>query len=378
MGKKSKKTVKSSKIVDHFEGLEDPRIDRTKRHKLIDIIVIAICAVICGADGWVDIAEVGEAKHDWFKKFLELPNGIPSHDTFGRVLAALNPAQFKNCFLSWIKSIRTITKGEVIPVDGKTLRRSFDNKTGKSAIHMVSAWAGKNSMVLGQVKVDQKSNEITAIPELLDLIAIEGCIVTIDAMGCQKEIAKKIVDNGADYVLAVKRNNPKLYVSLELFFQQVTEGNGNNIDYHETFTNEHGRKDTRKYWTTSYIEWLEGKDQWKGLQSIGMTITESTTKGKTTSEVRFYISSLPANAKTFGNAVRAHWGIETSLHWVLDVAFREDESRIRKDNAPENLAISRHIALTLLKQEKSRKRGIAGKRLRAAMKTEYLEKVVFG
>jgi predicted transposase YbfD/YdcC len=378
MGKKRKKTIKSSRIVDHFEGLEDPRVDRTQRHKLIDIIIIAICAVICGADSWVGMAEVGEAKHDWFKKFLELPNGIPSHDTFGRVLAALNPAQFKNCFLSWIKSIRTITNGEVIPIDGKTLRRSFDTKTGKSAIHMVSAWAGKNSMVLGQVKVDQKSNEITAIPELLDLIAIAGCIVTIDAMGCQKAIAKKIVDSGADYVLAVKRNNSKLYESLELFFQQATPGSSNNIDYHETFDDAHGRKDTRKYWTTSDIEWLEGKDLWKGLQSIGMTITESTTKEKTTSEVRLYISSLSANAKTFGNAVRAHWGIETSLHWVLDVAFREDESRIRKDNAPENLAISRHIALTLLKQEKSFKRGIAGKNLQAAMNTEYLEKVVFG
>ena len=377
MGKKRKKTIKSSNIVDHFEHLEDPRIDRTKRHKLIDIIVIAICAVICGADGWVDIQEVGEAKYEWFKKFLELPNGIPSHDTFGRVLAALNPAQFKNCFLNWIKSIRTATKGEVIPVDGKTLRHSFDTKSGKSAIHMVSAWAGKNSMVLGQVKVDQKSNEITAIPELLDLIAIGGCIVTIDAMGCQKEIAEKIVDSDADYVLAVKKNNKKLYEDLELFFQHVSQARSTTIDYYESFTKEHGREDTRKYWITSDIEWLQGKEKWKGIQSIGMTITESITKEKTTSEVRFYISSLSADAERFGNAVRSHWGIETSLHWVLDIAFREDESRIRKDNAPENLAISRHIALTLLKQEGS-KRGIAGKRFRAAMKTEYLEKVVFG
>ena len=378
MGKKRKKEIKSSNIVDHFAHLEDPRIDRTKDHKLIDIIAIAICAVICGADGWVDMQAVGEAKYDWFKKFLELPNGIPSHDTFGRVLAALNPAQFKNCFLSWVKSIRTATKGEVIPIDGKTLRRSFDTKNGRSAIHMVSAWAGKNSMVLGQVKVNQKSNEITAIPQLLDLIALSGCIVTIDAMGCQKKIAEKIVDGNADYVLAVKKNNKKLYEGVELFFQHMPEGKTKSIDYYETFRNEHGRKDTRKYWITSDIEWLQGKDLWKGLKSVGMTITESTTKEKTTSEMRFYISSLPADAKIFGNAVRSHWGIETSLHWVLDIAFREDESRIRKDNAPENFAILRHLSLTLLKQEKSLKRGIAGKRFQANMKTEYLEKVAFG
>ena len=218
MAKRTKKAIESPSIIDHFERLEDPRVERTKYHKLIDIIVITICAVICGADGWVAIAEVGEAKHDWFKKFLELPNGIPSHDTFGRVLAALNPAEFKNCFLSWIKSIRTITKGEVIPIDGKTLRRSFDTRAGTSAIHMVSAWAGKNGMVLGQVKVDQKSNEITAIPKLLDLVAVAGCTVTIDAMGCQKTIATKIVDSNADYVLAVKKNNRNLYPKIPAIY----------------------------------------------------------------------------------------------------------------------------------------------------------------
>ena len=334
--------------------------------------------MICGADGWVAIAEVGEAKHDWFKKFLELPNGIPSHDTFGRVLAALNPAEFKNCFLSWIKSIRTITKGEVIPIDGKTLRRSFDTRAGTSAIHMVSAWAGKNSMVLGQVKVDQKSNEITAIPKLLDLVAVAGCTVTIDAMGCQKTIATKIIDSNADYVLAVKKNNRNLYNSLELSFQQATRANSSNLDYYETFNNGHGRKEIRRYWITSDIGWLEGRDKWKALRSVGMAITESTTAGKTTSEVRLYITSLPADAKRFGHAVRAHWGIETSLHWTLDIAFREDESRIRKDNAPENFAVSRHIALSLLKQEKSFTRGIAMKRFRAAMRIDYLEKVILG
>ena len=237
---------------------------------------------------------------------------------------------------------------------------------------------GRAGGFLSSVKVDEKSNEITAIPELLDLIAISGCIVTIDAMGCQKQIAEKIVDSDADYVLAVKKNNKKLYEGLELFFQQVTQASSTSIDYYESFTKEHGREDTRKYWVTSDIGWLPGKDKWQGLRSVGMTITESTTGKKTTSEARLYISSLAANAKTFANAVRSHWGIETSLHWVLDIAFREDESRIRKDNAPENLAIARHLALTLLKQEKTLKRGIAGKRFQAAMKTEYLEKAIFG
>ena len=378
MAKKSKKIIKSSNIVDHFKRLKDPRVDRTKQHSLMDIIVITVCATICGADGWVGIELIGIEKYAWFKTFLDLPNGIPSHDTFRRVMAALDPAQFKNCFLSFINSIREITQGEVIPIDGKTLRRSFDKQGGKSAIHMVSAWAGKNGLVLGAVKVDDKSNEITAIPELLNLIAINGCIVTIDAMGCQKEIAKKIVEGQGDYVLAVKGNNKNLYEDLQLFFKDSVEEKTKDIDYYETFDCDHGRLDRRKYWITSNIEWLDGKDRWKGLKSIGMSITESTKGEVTTSEARFYISTLDADAKIFGNSVRSHWGIETSLHGILDVTFREDDCRIRKGNAPENLATVRHLALSLLKQETSYKRGMAIKRLKAAMNTDYLVKVVFG
>lgn len=378
MAKKKKETIKSSNIVDHFMRLEDPRIDRTKYHLLMDIIVITLCATICGADGWVDIQTVGVEKYDWFKTFLKLPFGIPSHDTFGRVMSALDPSQFKNCFLSFIHSIRKVTQGEVIPIDGKTLRRSFDKQSGKSAIHMVSAWASKNGVVLGAVKVDDKSNEITAIPELLNLIAINGCIVTIDAMGCQKEIAKKIVEGEGDYVLAVKGNNKNLHEDLQLFFKDSVEEKTKGIDYYETFDCDHGRLDRRKYWITSDIQWLEGKEQWVGLKSIGMSITESTSGELTTREARFYISSLAGDAKRFGNSVRSHWGIENSLHWVLDVAFREDESRIRKGNAAENLATVRHLALSLLKQETSNKRGIAGKRFKAALNTDYLGKVAFG
>jgi len=378
MAKKKKETIKSSNIVDHFMRLEDPRIDRTKYHLLIDIIVITLCATICGADGWVGIHTVGVEKYDWFKTFLALPFGIPSHDTFGRVMAALDPAQFKNCFLSFIHSIRKVTQGEVIPIDGKTLRRSFDKQNGKSAIHMVSAWASKNGVVLGAVKVDDKSNEITAIPELLNLIAINGCIVTIDAMGCQKEIAKKIVEGQGDYVLAVKGNNKNLHEDLQLFFKDSVEEKTKGIDYYETFECDHGRLDRRKYWITSDIQWLEGKEQWAGLKSIGMSITESTSGEVTTHEARFYISTLADDAKKFGNSSRSHWGIENSLHWVLDVAFREDESRIRKGNAAENLATVRHLALSLLKQETSNKRGIAVKRFKAALNSAYLGKVAFG
>jgi len=378
MAKQRKEIINSSNIVDHFRRLKDPRVDRTKRHLLLDIIVITLCATICGADGWEGIQMVGVEKYEWFKTFLNLPFGIPSHDTFRRVMSALNPAQFKNCFLSFIHSIRKVTQGEVIPIDGKTLRRSFDKQSGKSAIHMVSAWASKNGLVLGAVKVDDKSNEITAIPELLNLIAINGCIVTIDAMGCQKEIAKKVVEGEGEYVLAVKGNNKNLYEDLQLFFKDSVEEKTEGIDYYETFNCDHGRIERRKYWITSDIQWLEGKDNWQGLKSIGMSITESTSGEVTTREARFYISSLDADAKLFGNSVRSHWGIETSLHWVLDVAFREDECRIRKGNAAENLATVRHLALSLLKQETSNKRGIASKRFKAALNTDYLGKVAFG
>jgi predicted transposase YbfD/YdcC len=373
----------SVSISTHFADLEDPRIDRTKLHKLFDIIVVAICAVICGADSWVEIEEFGNAKIDWFRTFLELPNGIPSHDTFGRVFALLDPDQFRCSFVSWIQAISRITDGEIVAFDGKTLRRSHDNRLGKAAIQMVSAWASTNRLVLGQLKVDEKSNEITAIPELLRLLALKGCIVTIDAMGCQTEIAQTIIDQGGDYVLALKGNQGDLHREVQDLIAYARETNFANIahDFHETVEKGHGRIETRRHWIISepeFIEYLNPDGAWAGFKSIGMVEAERQIGDEATCETRYYISSLSGDAQEFGQAVRAHWGIENSVHWVLDIAFREDESRVRKGNSAQNLAILRHIALNLLRQEKSAKCGVKAKRLKAGWSEAYLLEVLSG
>lgn len=371
---------KAVAIVEHFKDIEDPRIERGKLHNLIDIIAIAICAVICGADTWEDIELFGESKQEWLKQFLELPNGIPSHDTFGRVFSIISPVEFQRSFLNWIKAISESIEKEVVAIDGKTSRRSYDKNKGKGAIHMVSAWATANRVVLGQVKTEDKSNEITAIPELLDVLALKDCIVTIDAMGCQKNIAAGVIDKGADYVLALKGNQGTLHEDIKLFFQDANDTSFKDIhhDFHETIDGDHGRIETRRYWTVSDIDWLEGKADWKELKSIGMVESEREIGDKLTRETRYYISSLPGNAKLFGDAVRKHWGVENSLHWVLDVVFREDECRIRKGYAAENFAVLRHIALNLVREEKSIKRGVKGKRLKAGWDNDYLSKILLG
>ena len=351
------KNPESPTLTRHFENSTDPR-KQNKRHKLIDIMIISICAVICNANTFQHIHEFGKAKLNWLKTFLELPHGIPSADTFERVFARIDPDEFKRCFLNWIQDIHELTKGEIIAVDGKTLRRSHDKSSGKSAIHMVSAWASTNGIVLAQTKTDAKSNEITAIPELLKMLEIQGCIVTIDAMGCQTKIAETIIEKKADYIFSLKGNQGHLHQDIKTFFQDELSNQfrGISYDYHETIDSEHGKIEIRRYWTTSDIDWLAGKENWKGLRTISMAWRLRDFGDKIEEQTSYYIGSIESNAQKFGHATRSHWGVENSLHWVLDVSFREDESRIRKDHAPENFAVLRRIALNMIKKEKDTKK----------------------
>lgn len=371
-----------SSFHDHFASLSDPRCPYAPnlRHHLSDILIIAVCAVICGADGWEDIEEYGKAQAEWFIPLLELPHGIPGHDTFRRVLSQLDPEELTQCFISWTGALSDLSGGELISIDGKTLRHSFDHATSQAAIHMVSAWASANRLVLGQVKVDDKSNEITAIPQLLKLLDLTGATVTIDAMGCQKEIAKVITDQGADYVLALKDNHPTLCENVTLFFEDAKATEFAEIDHecHETVDGDHGRIETRRYWITSDIEWLGAKASWSNLQSVGMVESCREMGEKVEIDTRYFITSLPANGVRFAQAVRQHWGIENSLHWVLDVSFDEDACRIRKDKGAQTFSVLRHIALNLLRREVSHKRGIKARRKRAGWDRDYLVQVLMG
>jgi len=369
-------------IEQHFSDLTDPRIDRTKLHKLIDILVIAICAVIAGADNWEDVEEFGKARIEWFQTFLELPNGIPSHDTFTRVFARLDPEQFQACFLRWITAVSEVMSGQVIAIDGKMLRRSHDRRNDKAAISMVSAWATDNRLVLGQVKVDEKSNEITAIPQLLEALEISGCLVTIDAMGCHADIAEKIVDREADYVLGLKENQGHLYEDTQRLFSDLEESQykAYRFDYEKTVDKDHGRVEIRECWTISdpeILHYLRGFANWKNLLTVSRIRSQRWIGEDKSCEDRYHLGSI-LGAKRVLSTVRSHWGIENELHWVLDIAFDEDRCRVRKDHGPENLALLRHIALNLLKHEKTCKRGIQGKRLLAGWKQDYLLKVLAG
>lgn len=366
-------------IADYFVSVEDPRIERTKRHQLIDVITIAICAVICGAESWVAIETYGQAKKEWLKRFLELPNGIPSHDTFARIFSLIDPQNFQECFVSWMKSVANLTDGEVIAIDGKSLKHSYDKKFGNRAINMVSAWATSNKLVLGQIKVDKKSNEITAIPELIKVLDIAGCIVTIDAIGCQKEIVNLISQKDGDYIIALKKNQKSLYESTEILFKEAISkrNEGFKASHYSTREMGHGREEIRNYlMLTDISSRIDPENKWQKLNSIGMVESVRTENGKTTVETRYYISSLKLDARKFGDSVRSHWGIENSLHWILDVALNEDDCRIRKDNSPQNFAVLRHIAVNLLGKEKTKKLGIKNKQFLAAMDDNYLTKVL--
>jgi len=364
-------------IGKHFQGLQDPRTGNAKQHIFIEILIIAICATICGADGWSDIELYGKNKKAWLKTFLELPKGIPSHDTFGRIFGLIEPEEFQARFLEWIQAIEKLTKGQVIAIDGKQLRRSHDREDGKAAIYMVSAWATANQLVLGQRKVDEKSNEITAIPELLKVLDIAGCIVTIDAIGTQTEIAKTIVEQGGDYLLSVKENQGHLFEDIQYLFEAdaAQEFSQGHYSYAKTVNKGHGRLETRECWAIDdeeYLAYLRKHGQWSGLTSIVRMVARREMGGKVETQVSYFISSLAADARVILKAKRSHWKIENQLHWVLDIAFREDESRVRKDHGPENLAVLRHLALNLLKNEKTAKGGIHAKRLQAGWNNDYL------
>lgn len=380
---KDKTKLAKTSLVAHFAQVPDPRIPRRKDHDLIDILVIAVCTLLCAGETFNDMEDFGRAKYDWFRSFLNLRNGIPSHDTFNRVFAALDPKQFLDCFLRWTQSLREAVPQEIVALDGKALRRALNKD--QSVKYVVSAWAESNGLVLGQLKVADKSNEITVVPELLRVLELSGCIVTIDAMGCQKKIAKEIIEADADYVLALKGNQETVHEEVKSFLdaclieQQTPRPKGAKpskaaatLASLETVEKDHGRFEIRRYYQSDQLDWFADRLKWEGLKSVGMVESLREVDGKTTVERRYYLASLPLGVETFARAVRSHWGVENKVHWIMDVCFREDQSRARAGHAAENLATLRRLALNLLKREKTKKRGVRGKQLNASWDHAYL------
>ena len=368
-------------LVHHFQELKYPRVERTKKHQLTDILVIAILAVIAGAQGWEDMENYGISKKQWLEKFLALPHGIPSDDTFRRVFEFLNPEELNRCFLQWVETLVTKMGGEIIPIDGKTIRGSYDRNQGKSALHIISAWSSEQRLVLGQMKVEDKSNEITAIPALLELLDITGSIITIDAMGTQTEIAKKIIDKKGDYVLALKANHPTLYNQVQEWFEKASaqQFQGIDVSYEKPVEKGHHRREIRQVWSVpvAAINNLYQPRLGAGLQSVVMVVRVRHLWNKTTREVQFYLSSLHSDAQLIGRAIRQHWGIENQAHWTLDCTFAEDACRIRSFHSPRNFALLRRIALNALNREHSYKRSLRQKMKRTAMDNDYMIQVLF-
>jgi len=362
-----------------FDELEDPRLDRNKLHSLNDILAIAILATICGAEGWSDVAMFGRSKRAWLETFLDLPNGIPSHDTFGRVFAILDPGEFENCFMRWTAALARVTDDELVSIDGKKIRGSLDAVNGKDAINVVSAWAQKNHLVLGQVATDTKSNEITAIPRLLDLLDLANATVTIDAIGCQKEIVRKIVDGEGDYLIQLKGNQGTMHEEVRELFTHSIEHGWADMEhvFHEEIDAGHGRIETRRVWVTGEVDWFQDRDQWAGLRSFACVECERDDGEKHETERRYYISSHRGDdGPAMLERIRGHWGIENKVHWVLDVSFDEDHCRVRQGNAAENLSRLRRLSLNLLKRETSAKVGIKAKRKRCGWDPDYLLEVL--
>ena len=376
----------AASISEHFAALTDPRVERCKVHPLVEIVTIALCGVICGADDWVAIEAFGQEKEAWLRTFLSLSGGIPSHDTFGRVFARLDPDEFRRCFLAWVRAVVGEVGEQVVAVDGKTLRGSHDRAAGKEALHLVSAWATVSGLVLAQVATDAKSNEITAIPTLLRLLALDGATVTIDAMGCQTAIAGQLVEQGADYVLTLKDNHPALRDRVRLAFADARRAAGTRLPVADvapavTHDRAHGRAETRRCLAIgdpAYLAYVDPERRWPNLRSVVLIESTRRVGDAVTTEDRYYLASLPADAAHLARVIRSHWGIENRLHWVLDVAFREDLSRVRDGHAPENFAILRHFALNLLRRDRSVRGGVATKRLRAALNDRYLRSLLDG
>jgi predicted transposase YbfD/YdcC len=367
-------------ILARFENLTDPRVERTKRHLLIDMVTIGLCAAICGADSWVDVEKFGHAKRDWFARFLELPHGIPSHDTFGRVFARLDTAEFLLCLQNWLRSLHLSLKEQGIAIDGKTLRGSFDAASGKSALHVVSAWASGLRLSLGEVAVDGKSNEITAVPKLLELLELTGAVVTLDAMHCQKDTLAAIRAKGADYLVPVKDNQPKLCGFLLEAFLAYGEDNyqAREVKQYRTVERNRGRDEERIVYAAPPPPELKGHAEWLDVRSIVMVYRATTRNGKLTEETSYYISSLPPAVKKIARYIRGHWGIENTLHWTLDVIFAEDRSRIRTGHSPEIASLFRKLALLVLQQDTTSRGSLRGKRLQAGWNEDFLERLLCG